>query len=329
MQRLHFIIPDPAGFVSGGNVYNRQLIAALIHAGAHVSHLPLNLLLAPASPQTSYLLDSLFFSQITDPTAQIPPGSLALVHHLDSLYPFSKQNFLERDKPLLQHFAGFIATSAFTAGFLEGHGFDPARICTIEPAPALAIRRTCVAGHTVQALMLGSCIPRKGVLPFLQALAPVQIASGYTLTIAGSLTADPAYAAACVDLIGHHPGLRSHVRLMGEVDQTTIATLYAESNCFVSASYMETFGMAIQDAVMCGLPVLALEGGFAAWHITEGINGQHCETMQDLVAEFQRCANDRGYFQSLQACALEYEPPYHTWDEAAAKLLEWLHGRGR
>ena len=322
MHQFHFLIPDPASFMSGGNVYNAHLMTALTNAGAHVSHSPFQPELMLTSPDTVYIFDSIYFEKIERPGQQIPPRCIALIHHLNSLYPLSEEYFRQKEKSILDQFSGFIVTSQFTSYYLTDRGFDPAQIFSIEPAPTFQKQTNRLPSPQVHALILGSCIPRKGQLRFLQALAEADITRGYTLVIAGSLTADVEYAHHCADIILHHDTLKKCVRLLGEQAAGSIQQLYDQSNLYVSSSEMETFGMAIQDAVMSGMPVLALEGGYAAEHVSPGINGYRCKNVAQLVIEFRRCVMDSDHFLTLQQRAASFAPEYGTWDDGAKKLIE-------
>ncbi len=326
MEQCHFIIPDPESFPSGGNYYNRYLIQALLRLGVHVSHSAFQPNVLLSSPDTLYLLDSLFFEAVTTPDRQIPPGCFGLVHHLNSLWPLSTEYFAQREKPVLDHLSGYIVTSRFTRQYLSDRGIDAAHIHVIEPAPRMQhIHRT--ADPVVHALMLGSCIPRKAQLSFLEALAEDGPALNYSLTIAGSLTTDSVYARQCQRILKDNPLLQQSVRFAGEQQTAEIQRLYAEHNVFISASEMETFGMAIQDAVVSGMPVLVQEGGYAAEHVVQGQNGFRCANSTALVQAFCRCVEDNDNFIALQQRSSAFDYSYNSWDVAAKQLLDILQSR--
>src|SRR5690606_4160000 len=52
-------------------------------------------------------------------------------------------------------------------------------------------------------------------------------------------------------------GLEEQIYLMGLVDRSQIAGKMSESDCFVLASQLETFGVAYIEALSMGLPVIA------------------------------------------------------------------------
>jgi glycosyltransferase involved in cell wall biosynthesis len=169
--------------------------------------------------------------------------------------------------------------------------------------------------------MLGSVVPRKGQLAFLDALAQKPIGGAYQITIAGSLTVDKDYAKKCTDAILADATLRQHVKITGEQSATSIQTLYVKSNLFISTSEMETFGMAIQDAVAFGIPVFALKGGYAAEQVVEGVNGHQCTTHAEMVEKLAHYVQYPDSFVDLQRSAFSYTPSYHTWDKAAERLI--------
>ncbi len=322
MQQAHFITPDPTAFPSGGNVYNARLIEAIVRAGVHVSHDAFHPNWTLSSQDTLYVLDSYYFENITEPVLQIPEPCVGLIHHLNSLFPDSVLYFTEKEKPILDRMSGYIVSSRFTQQYLSSRGYDNSSIVRIEPAPSLVRYTRTSFDKNVRALMLGSCIPRKGQLEFLTALAASDIPPLYSIVVAGSLNADPVYAEKCSEVIHNDERLKSCVHLIGEQDSAAINNLYMEPNLFLSASFMETFGMAIQDAAVCGLPLLALEGGYAAEHIVSDINGVRCTSPEHLVQEFERCVTDPDYFVSLQKGAATFEPQYQTWDQGANTFIK-------
>ena len=321
MQGCHFIIPEPSSFPSGGNIFNQHLLEALRFEGIHISHSAFRPDVLLGSPDTLYFLDSIFFSQVTDPERQVPPHCIGLIHHLDSLYPYSDHIFEQHEQPVLRHLVGFLVTSPFTRQYLINRGYDPSRIHVIEPAPSMQRVVERPSGK-VHALMLGSCIPRKGQLEFLTALAEHGPQPYYTLTIAGDLTANLQYAEQCKSVVLNSPTLTKCVRFTGAQQAESITALYARSDLFLSAAWMETYGMAIQDAVMSGLPVIVHEGGYAAEHVKHTENGFRCSDHQAMVRAFARCVEDPELFQQLSARAQGYQHPYHTWETAARLFID-------
>ncbi|MDX2286396.1 MAG: glycosyltransferase family 4 protein [Bacteroidia bacterium] len=319
-----FLIP-PAGMLSGGNLYNERLIAALQEAGVPVLRCadPAQLPAAGTCWADTLLLDR---------AVEIPPGlaRILLVHHLDSLWPPDPGGqSAARDRRRLAGFDALLATSSFTAEYLRTGLQLPQPVYTAEPAPHPGIRmpETLRAAAPVSALMAANLIERKGILPLLEGLAAAGIPPGlpWRLTLCGSDGHEPAYAEACLRLIRSHPALRAHVRWIGSVPPGQLPDYYHEANVFLSAAGMETFGMALQDAVQAGLPVLAVEGGFAARHLAEGITGHAADSPAQLARLLAELIRHPARLEALLRGAAQHRPwAGHTWQSAAQRLLSQI-----
>lgn len=323
-MQLHFLIPDPTAFQSGGNRYNDALITALKKKGVHVSHSPFDTNIYYGSPDTTYVLDSIYFEQISKPEEELPPNCIGLIHHLNSMFPGEPGHFERHEESVLQHCNAHLATSAFTKQYLINRGCPPEQITTIEPA--IAPRDVEVrAVSKVRALVVANCIPRKGILPFLNALAQSQIQPYFALNIIGSLTHDPDYAEQCKRLILDHQVLQQCVHLLGEQDDETLDKHYHASNLFLSTALFETFGMAIQEALTYKIPVLVHSGGNSSNHVLEEMNGYTFETHEAMAQTFSNLVRDTDPLRQLHVSLQNHVPEYlNSWDDAADVLIDFL-----
>lgn len=307
-------------------MYNRALIHAMHKLGVHVSHSPFSTDVFLASPNTTYILDSLYFPDIPDPQTMLPPFCVGLVHHLESLY---QANGSGTGTPVLDYCKGFVATSTFTASYLDQLGYTEVPKTVIEPVAPSTGKSKMKSDH-INALLLANLQARKGILPFLEVLARASCPPYFTIRIVGGHQADPDYAAQCRNVLVDHPTLGKCVHLLGSQDDAALTRLFETSNLFISTSYMETFGMAIQEAAMWGLPLLVLRGGYTPAHVSEGVNGWVANDMEALVNTFCSLIDDPVGFRKVREGALAFEPEYaRSWEEEAGKLVgfvEALHG---
>ncbi|MDX1477694.1 MAG: glycosyltransferase family 4 protein [Saprospiraceae bacterium] len=323
-MQVHFLIPDPGAFQSGGNRYNAALIAALRQRQVHVSHSPFNPEIYYASPDTIYVLDSLYFESIAQPDA-LPPQCLALVHHLNSMYPGGPGYYERHEAPVLERMAGYIATSHFTREYLAERGLEEQQIVVIEPVVDRPTEIPDREVARVRGLIVANCIPRKGVLPFLQALADARPQPYFDLNVIGSLQHDETYARSCQALIRETPVLAQCVRLMGEQDDATLHGYYDKSNIFLSPSEFETFGMAIQEAIVYGLPALVHSGGNSEHHVRPGVNGEVFTSHQQMARTFAGMVDDLESLRQLHLSIQSFEDPYlDDWLVAADLLTEFV-----
>jgi glycosyltransferase involved in cell wall biosynthesis len=308
-----FLIPDTKAFVSGGNLYNRYLIDALreqrhsVYESAQPEHLPEGIplladtLLAPSLPQ------------------HLAQRSGLIVHHLQSLHPpvgwRGEDWFREKEWPWLQHFSWYLATSPYTAAYLRRLGISQP-VAVIEPAlkrlPELQVK----SAHPVQALMAANLVERKGILPLLNAWAAGP-PKGVVLRLAGSRDMEPAYAKECLSVLEQ----LENVDYLGTLTQEALFAEYARSNLLISAAYMETYGMALQEAAAAGLPILAYDGGNTPYHVEEGKNGELCSSHTEIVSWLDRWAAQPVVFEPYLKRARALAPSrQRLWTDAAAEF---------
>ena len=188
---------------------------------------------------------------------------VALVHHplwLETGLDATLQLRLRSDEATaLRAARQIIVTSAATAvdvRALAGDGVEPA---VIEPGTdAAGAARSRRPSAPVRLLCVASLTPRKGHAWLLQALAELQHLP-WQLHLVGGAHRDAATAQElqhrCEAL-----GLAQRVCWHGEADDTALAAHYAAADVFVMPSWHEGYGMALAEALVHGLPVVASSG---------------------------------------------------------------------
>lgn len=332
---LVFALPAGSDAPSGGNVYNYELTRALdalvpvtvtTFDGARSA-------LEAAKPGI-FFFDTLELERTAALAAPHPDQLLGLVvHHLPSLEPDAPAHGpeLDRENALLARFACLLATSDFTRALLAGRSFDERSILTVPPAldpvPVVTPR---TYEPPLTALLVANLVPRKGVLELLAALAALaRDDPPLSLRIAGREDMDPAYAGACRTLVAAAPHLAPRVRFEGAVPHERMGALYDGAALLVSASSMETFGMAIHEARAHGLPVVAVEGGYSLRHFADGASGLGCANAEEAAATLVALARDEprmaALFANAQATRASSD---RSWTDAACEFLEALARTG-
>lgn len=316
-----FVVPDPEATISGGNLYNRGLLGALRAAGV-----PLRVVSPDEALHSDdggrFWVDSLYLDAL--PRLRRPGRSLRLVaHYLPSLVahgavpPPEALSAAERDA--LSAAGGFLAPSRYMAQALVALGAPPERVHVVAPGLDDAPPEEPLAvSAALRAIVVANLVPGKGVLPFLDALVPHLDGLPLALTVVGSLTMDPAYAAAC------------RARAQDRVDFTgplahaaTLARLQA-SDVLVSSSRMESFGLALAEARALGVPILARAGGNAAAHVDRDAGGRLVESDEALAAECAALARDPAERRARRQAARAARPPRRTWRDAARDFVAQL-----
>lgn len=343
---LAFVLPAQHGLISGGNIYNQRLIDALTaltvprSPDASDAQRPVRTLsvaegqaaMRAGAPGT-YFIDTLnlgdFVELLAQPRAR--QRTILIVHHLPSLEPGidPADPALAIERATLPRFDGFLTTSSYTTALLRARGHETQAIMTVPPALSARDRQALRCPPVVRGLLVGNLIARKGVLPFLHALdEAVTPDDRFDIDVVGGAVLDPDYARACARLIASSPRLGPRLHLRGEVAHADMDAYYGAASVVISASSMETFGMALQEARAWGLPILARDGGNARNHFTPGQNGELHATTPALVRGFLALVRDPARMQRLFACAQAMRAgAEYTWDAAARALLEQLAGQ--
>jgi glycosyltransferase involved in cell wall biosynthesis len=334
-RRLVFVLPSDSHLVSGGNIYNRELLAAArqLRSVDAMSVAEWEREVAAGEPGT-FMVDTLNMSEFLRAVGERRPRAqrfVLVVHHLPSLEPGLPVGdpALALEKEALPRFDGFLATSRYTAELLRARGL--AQPClTVSPALAPRPRPPLEYRPGVRGLIVGNLIPRKGVLPFIEALAAaVRAGDSLTVDVVGRSDLDPEHARACLRA-ARERGLMAGdgaamIRFRGPVSYEAMDGFYSAASLLLSTSTMETFGMALQEARATGLPILACRGGNAAAHVDEGVSGHLYDSVPDLVAGLMELVRSPGamrrLFDSAQAARSGGD---YTWDAAAREFLRQI-----
>lgn len=115
-------------------------------------------------------------------------------------------------------------------------------------------------GNRLQILFVGCNWHRKGLDVLIKAIHRVQQNHGqrFSLIVAGkqSQVADNAIAALPKEL-----GIEDRVTFLGGVERETLPKLFASSDLFILPSRQEALGVAILEALACGVPVIGSDAG--------------------------------------------------------------------
>lgn len=279
---LRLLVPGNVRHNSGGNAYNAALLRALADlgvaavscevdgdwpVGSPADRQRFGRLLAESDAGHVTLVDGLVACGAPDELeAAAAAGAPAwiLLHMPLGTHP-------ELEHRALQAAAGVICTStSAAAGLQERHGLDGlARISVAlpgaEPAPSAA------GSEPPHLLALAALLPNKDQLLLLRALSELMDLA-WTASLAGSDTADPAYAA-LLRQESERLGLTDRVRLPGELRGADLAAEWEAADLSLLISRAETYGLVVTESLARGVPVIVREGTGAVEALAAGTPG--------------------------------------------------------
>ena len=361
-MKIGLIIYGSLDTLSGGYLYDRQLVAFLRAMRCHVdilslpwrtypSHLTDNLRLTWARQIAAAHYDLLLQDELNHPSLFLLNTLLrqlctcpiiSIVHHLRSSEDHPAK-FMPIYRAVERHYLrsvdGFIYNSNTTRQIVQQqlHAIKPHVIAypaadhrqPPSHAPVVeAISQRLHASKPLQLLFVGNLMARKGLHTLLNALARLTTQDWHLHSV-GSEQVDPAYSAAM-----HHRSntlsLNSHITWHGRVTDSELAHRYAASDLLVLPSY-EGFGIVYLEAMAYGLPVIATNVGAAPEIVNPAINGYLVPPIDDQqIANYIELLHGNPVHLATLAyhARLRYET-HPTWSQSMHIAYEWLRETAR
>lgn len=335
---VHVIVPGPLDTLTGGFIYDRQMVEGLrtvgrlgaVHelSGDFPRAAPYDVaagaaVLAGLPDRALCVIDGLALTALGQSVAQ--HGSrldvVAMIHHPladeTGLGDREKEAFFAAEKAVLAEVARIVVSSARTALRLRDFGVNPSAVRVVEPGVAAWARsQSWTGGGTgpVRILSVATLTKRKGHDIALKALATCRDLDWH-LDIVGA-SRDPRHGAALKTLAGEL-GLLDRVTFHGEVGEEELAELHSRAGLFLSATHHEGFGMALADAVAFGLPVVTTEEGAVAEAVRAAAELVPAGDADALGRALRALLGNEGARQQLAARSRD----------AAAGLFDWLRAQ--
>ena len=358
---LILLVPGDPETQTGGYIYDRRIVYGLGRLGWHVEVHSLDASFPqPTAPALGHargvlagipdgrivVIDSLALgglSRLLEAEAA-RLRLVALIHHPVALETGldaeTARIFRASERASLTFVRRVVVTSQWTSRKLGEYGVATDRIRVVSPGvdavsggPERQKARTPTANRdeagetSLKLLSVATLTPRKGHDVLFDALARLGERSWH-LYCAGSLTRDPGTADGLrrqIDRLGLGP----RISLLGEVDRAELERQYARCDLFVLASHLEGYGMALAEAVACGMPVVSTLAG--AIPETVPANASMLVPPGDdraLAAALAKLMDDPDARRRLASNALAAGRLLPTWSQASRKFAAALEDLG-
>lgn len=354
-MRIAFIVYGALETLTGGYIYDRILVEHLKRTGHEVTVVPLavrgypgrlahNLVRSVRQRIDAGRYDLLLQDELCHPSLlalnrrlQRTPALpvVSVVHQVfcdEPRHPLLNRLFAMVEKRYLDSVDGFVFNSPTTRAIvdrLSRHG----RPFVIAPpggdrlaariAPP-AIRERAFRAGPLRLLFLGNVIPRKGLLPLIEALAEVP-RRHWRLEVVGRLEMDVRYVRAVKAAI-RKCGLDRAVRLSGVKTGTALAAAVADSDLLCMPYAYEGFGIVTLEALSMGVPVIGSAAGATPDLIRHGVDGYLVDAgdSQGLRSAIQAFHADPATRYRMSQAALRRFGRHATWTESMAQVAAFL-----
>ncbi len=173
-------------------------------------------------------------------------------------------------------------------------------------------------GSTAQyVLSVGSLLPQKGHLFAVDAVGLIQSDRRPPLVVATPWLGGPARAQ--IEAYAQQRGV--DLRLVSCRTAPEMAKVYGQALCLLFAARLEWLGLAVLEAMACGIPVLALREGGPLDTVQDGVTGFLLDPDPERFAEaLLRLESAPELRQRLGAAARQAVLDYWTWPRAVDDL---------
>lgn len=313
-MRLGLLLYGSLDTVSGGYLYDRQLVAHLRAAGDEIevislpwrnyaTHLTQNFSAELRRRLATARYDVLLQDELNHPSLflfnrwlrpRVAYPFIAIVHHLRcSERRPAWQNALYRrvEAAYLHSVDGFVFNSETTReavsalapfsqwkrgeGTVKGIVAQPAADHLAPAITTAQIEARAAATGPLRLLFIGNISPRKGLHTLLAALA--QLEGDWRLSVVGRPDVDPKYVRRIRAMIekGRSASRLSHrVFFLGRLGDAELRAQLEAHHLLAVPSTYEGFGIVYLEAMAHGLPVIATTAGAAREIVTPGVDGR-------------------------------------------------------
>lgn len=330
VDRVCFVVPPFTGPLTGGTLYNERLCSALARrcSGVMVCAIDGPELEIQLKTCPTVWVDSLYLGALPE-LKRLCHGKLGLLaHYLPTLVSLGRvPQFCELgtdEQRALQIADAYCVTSEFMREVFTALVAPQTPLLVVAPGCSARLPLEPPAGSPgVRALLIANLTAGKGVAALLHELARAVLASDvFELSIVGSLDLDRDYALRCRSLLNASRELGARVELLGALGHAETMARLAGSSLLLSASLMESYGMALSEARVMGVPILACAGGNVREHVVDVAGGQLVADPRELARAFlELCRNPASVLARI-AQARAHAPRARTWDEAAQEFLD-------
>jgi len=331
-----FLVPEIHALQTGGNVYNRRMIAGMrATMSVRVRAWGTDAASAEALGETRaevIVVDSLLTRApraLRALRAARPTATLVLLaHYLACVDPHATDAAVAAaERAALAELDAAITPSQYVRQALLDERFAAEQVRVVPPGLHARYRGACpphLRQGTARLLTVANVLPTKGLKAFVDVLAGLQDLA-WTWQVVGNMSLDADYAASVRQRLGS-AGLAHRVVWTGKLAPDALPARYDRADLFVLPSPFETCSLSTREAMARGLPVVGQRVGGMPENFGPAAAGALVPpgNVRDAQAAVRGFLNDALGRRRCGRAAWRQSRTFPTWAEAAARFREAL-----
>ncbi|MEK7084325.1 MAG: glycosyltransferase family 4 protein, partial [Patescibacteria group bacterium] len=141
------------------------------------------------------------------------------------------------------------------------------------------------------------------------------------LTIVGDQSTDPVYAHKIISLI-NSKGLSSQVTLLGRLSERDLCAQYNNNDVFIFPNVIQTWGLAVFEAMASGMPVIVSRGAGSHEVLTHGENALlvNPAAPNEIALAVERLMQDKELYHRLSKMGRMFVEEHISWERYAEDM---------
>lgn len=196
--------------------------------------------------------------------------------------------------------------------------------CGVDVNEALEKHSYNIKDNTVRILSSGVFFPYRNYETLIDVVENLKNKNiNVHLDVIGATDRDKGYSDKIINLV-KEKNLENEITIWGQVDEAKYVELHNQADMFTFININQSWGLAVFEAMSCGLPVIVSEsvGAIELLHHNEDaiiVDPENVEEISDIVLKLM---NDKNYYNKISENAFNAVKEF-TWDKLySERMLE-------
>lgn len=188
-------------------------------------------------------------------------------------------------------------------------------------------QRALPSGRPLRLLMAGIFFPHRRFEDGIDAVALLREKGiSVAMTIAGDLAGDKAYAGKVRTLIRERR-LEGAIRLAGKISDAELLTMYQDHDIFLFPNHLQSWGLAVFEAIATGMPVIVSRTAGAAEVLEDGRTALVVPPKDPaaIASATEQLAKDPELFARLSKNGRAFVESRMSWSRYADDMEKFFH----